>query len=122
MLWLYAVAVCACLLLVAVCTVLYNMLKLPKIPKYKTDAFIARAMAGPLAHRGGKPENTLVAIRRSKRSGAVGVEVDLAFTKDGKPVLLHDERIDRTSNGSGRVWNLTLQELKKLDFGVKSGG
>ena len=120
----YAVLACVCavLAMVVFCAALYQTLKLPQLPRYKVDAFIARAMAGPLAHRGGRPENTVCAITKSSQLGAVGIEVDLAFTKDGEAVLLHDERIDRTSNGSGRVHNMTLKQLKQLDFGVKSGG
>ena len=96
--------------------------KLPKQPTERVKAFIERAKSGPLAHRGGRPENTLTAIKKSSELGASGVEVDLAFTKDGHPVLLHDSRIDRTSNGSGRVQDKTLEQLKKLEFGVKTGG
>jgi glycerophosphoryl diester phosphodiesterase len=51
----------------------------------------------------------------------VGIEVDLAFTKDGAAVLLHDDAIDRTSNGVGQVQDKTLQELRALSFG-ESGG
>lgn len=97
-------------------------LKYSQLPKYRVDSIITRARAGPLAHRGGRPENTLAAITKSHQLGASGVEVDLAFTKDGEPVLLHDGRIDRTSNGSGRVRDKTLKELKELDFGIKTGG
>ncbi len=109
-------------LLVAACVVLFHVLKLPQLPGYKLNSFIARAKAGPIAHKGGRPENTLAGINKSSQLGAPGIEVDLAFTKDGEAVLLHDARVDRTSNGSGRVDKFTLEELKKLDFGVKTGG
>ena len=59
-------------------------------------------------HRGGIPENTLDAIRESEQNGAVAIEVDLAFTKDGHPVLLHDSTVDRTSNGSGAGYVVML--------------
>eukprot|EP00731_Ephydatia_muelleri_P027818 Em0019g691a len=49
------------------------------------------------------------------------VEVDLTFTKDGHPVLLHDLTVDRTSDGKGRIDGMTLAEVKKLDFGSKFG-
>ena len=76
----------------------------------------------PIAHRGGKPENTLAALRMLKGEGACTiVEVDLAFTKDGHSVLLHDSTVDRTSNGKGAVSELTLEEVRKLDFGIKQG-
>ena len=75
----------------------------------------------PIAHRGGKPENTLGAIRKSKEEGASAVEVDLQFTKDGYPILLHDPTVDRTSNGKGAISELTFEEVRKLDFGIKHG-
>ena len=43
------------------------------------------------------------------------------LTKDGHAVLLHDPTVDRTSEGSGHVFDMTLEEVKKLDFGVKCG-
>ena len=70
-----------------------------------------------MAHRAGKPENSLAGIKRAKLEGASAVEVDLAFTKDGIPVLLHDKTVDRTSNGSGKISQLTFEEVRKLDFG-----
>lgn len=71
-------------------------------------------------HRGynsAAPENTLPAFELSKRHGYRYVETDVYFTADGVPVCLHDGTIDRTSNGSGHVRDLTLEELKALDFG-----
>ena len=122
LLYLSLAVMCAAVLLIASCFVLFHLFKLPPLPRYKLTHFIARAKAGPIAHRGGKPENTLAAITKSSQLGAPGIEVDLAFTKDGEAVLLHDAKVDRTSNGSGRVEKFTLKELKELDFGVKTGG
>ena len=47
--------------------------------------------------------------------------MDLQFTKDGHPVLLHDYTVDRTSDGTGEIKSLTLREAKALDFGIKYG-
>lgn len=102
----------------AVPLVLLRLCQLPKPPKSQVDAFLQKTRRGPIAHRGGTPENTLEAFRFSKQYGAAGVEVDLTFTKDGHPVLLHDDTVDRTSNGSGRVEDLTLEHLKTLEFGM----
>ena len=63
------------------------------------------------------PENTLSAYRLSKKMGFEYVECDVSFTSDGHAVLLHDGTIDRTSNGSGDISTLTLNEVKSLDFG-----
>ncbi len=74
-----------------------------------------------VAHRGGivpgYPENTLAAFHEAIRHGADALEVDLRGTKDGEIVILHDETLDRTTNGRGRVTERTLAELKKLDAG-----
>ena len=73
------------------------------------------------SHRGSAdcPENTLFSIRQALRNGFKGVEIDVRQCGSGEFVLLHDETIDRTSNGSGNVSTLTLTELKNFDFGVK---
>ncbi len=74
-----------------------------------------------VAHRGGIadgfPENTLAAFRRAIALGAAVIEIDLRGTKDGKIVVLHDETLDRTTNGTGRVTDHDLAELKTLDAG-----
>ena len=72
------------------------------------------------AHRGSSgthPENTIAAFTEAARLGVHGVEFDVHLTKDGELVVIHDERIDRTSNGTGFVKDLTLAELKAFDFG-----
>ena len=112
------------LLLLAVPVLLYLLylwLKLPAQPPIKSREFVSRSRQGPVSHRAGRPENTLAGIRRSKEDGASGVEVDLTFTRDGIPVLLHDATVDRTSNGSGVLSNLTFEEVRELDFGYKFG-
>ncbi len=71
------------------------------------------------AHRGASayaPENTLPAFRLAMEQGADGVELDVQLSSDGKLMVIHDEWVDRTSNGRGRVVDMTCQELKKLDF------
>ena len=73
-----------------------------------------------LGHRGYSakyPENTLLAFKKAIEAGADGIELDVWLTKDGEVVVIHDETVDRTSNGSGRVKEMTLEELKALDFG-----
>ncbi|TWU14096.1 Glycerophosphoryl diester phosphodiesterase [Symmachiella macrocystis] len=75
---------------------------------------------GICAHRGASnthPENTLAAFREAIRLGAQMIEFDVALTKDGQLVLLHDPTLDRTTDGSGPVGDFTLAELKKLDAG-----
>ena len=83
------------------------------------EEFMQRARRGPIVHRGGAPENTLAAIRSAKTENAVGVEIDIMLTKDGRCVLLHDETVDRTctSRARGKVRDMTLEELKGHTFG-----
>jgi glycerophosphoryl diester phosphodiesterase len=76
------------------------------------------------AHRGAAglcPENTLVAFRKALELGADGTEMDLQATKDGVVVIIHDDTVDRTTDGRGRIGDLTLDEVKRLDAGVKFG-
>lgn len=74
------------------------------------------------AHRGYSvvlPENSLPAFGAAVALGADEIEFDLWPTKDGEIVSLHDSTLDRVSTGSGKVYEHTYEELKKLDFGVK---
>lgn len=71
-----------------------------------------------LAHRGASghaPENTLEAFRVAMEMGAEGFELDVHLSKDGQLVVIHDETVDRTTDGTGFVRDLTLAELKALD-------
>jgi glycerophosphoryl diester phosphodiesterase len=73
-----------------------------------------------IAHRGGAayaPENTLAAFRNAIAQGADWLEMDVQMTKDGELVVIHDETVDRTTNGSGAVRDLTLDQIRALDAG-----
>ncbi len=70
------------------------------------------------AHRGAsreRPENTLGAFRRALEVGAFGIELDVHLSKDGVAVVIHDDTVHRTTNGSGAVAELTLAELNELE-------
>ncbi|MFD2630760.1 glycerophosphodiester phosphodiesterase [Oceanobacillus kapialis] len=72
------------------------------------------------AHRGASkyaPENTMPAFDLALKQGADGIETDVQLTKDGVPVLIHDENVRRTSNGKGLVKDLTFKQLQTLDMG-----
>ncbi len=74
------------------------------------------------AHRGYSalyPENTMKAFAEAYKAGADGIELDVQLTKDGEIVVIHDEKVDRTTNGKGFVKDYTFRELKKLDAGYK---
>ena len=69
------------------------------------------------AHRGcsyAYPENTLQAFEAACRYPITGIELDIQLSKDGKIVVIHDEKVDRTTKASGKVCDFTLEELKQL--------
>ncbi len=74
------------------------------------------------AHRGASayaPENTLPAFRLAMEMGADGFENDIHLTKDKVFAVCHDGSIERTSNGTGSIHEMTMAQLKQYDFGVK---
>jgi glycerophosphoryl diester phosphodiesterase len=79
-----------------------------------------------IAHRGAHktvPENTLAALDRAIELGCDYVEIDVRRTKDGALVIMHDASVNRMTNGKGKIEDLTLDEIRKLDIvrGRKSG-
>ena len=73
-----------------------------------------------VGHRGApreEPENTLASFERAIRIGVDWIEFDLRKTKDGMLVVIHDDRVDRTTNGNGKVSDMTFEELQELDAG-----
>jgi glycerophosphoryl diester phosphodiesterase len=67
------------------------------------------------------PENTIPAFRYSIESGVQMIEFDIQFSKDSVLVIMHDDSVDRTTDGKGNVADLMLKELKQLDAGIKKG-
>ncbi|MBA4494286.1 glycerophosphodiester phosphodiesterase [Paenactinomyces guangxiensis] len=77
-------------------------------------------MTKVFAHRGFSaiaPENTLAAFRMAIDAGADGIELDVHMTRDGEIVVIHDEKVDRTTDGTGWVKDFTLPQIKELDSG-----
>lgn len=78
-----------------------------------------------IAHRGASgrfPENTLKAFAAAMDAGAQMCELDVHLTIDGTVVVIHDETVERTTDGRGAVRSMTLEELKRLDAGIRFGG
>ncbi|MDO6656557.1 glycerophosphodiester phosphodiesterase [Anaerobacillus sp. 1_MG-2023] len=72
-------------------------------------------------HRGSSgthPENTLLSFQAAHRAGAHGIELDVQLTKDLVPVVIHDERVERTTNGIGFVKDFLYEDLIRLDAGL----
>jgi glycerophosphoryl diester phosphodiesterase len=77
-----------------------------------------------IGHRGASheaPENTMAAFQAAVAAGADGVELDVHLTSDGVPVVIHDARVDGTTDGTGLVNDLSLAEIRRLDAGSHSG-
>ncbi len=75
-----------------------------------------------IGHRGAAgecPENTLPSFEQALREGADILETDVHATRDGAVVVCHDDRVDRTTDGSGRIAELRLDELRRLDAGAR---
>lgn len=80
-----------------------------------------RGRALVVGHRGAmgyRPENTLPSFEHALELGAECVEFDVHLSRDGVPVVIHDESVDRTTNGHGQVRDLTVAELQQLDAGA----
>jgi glycerophosphoryl diester phosphodiesterase len=78
-----------------------------------------------IAHRGSSgefPENTLPAFAAAIDAGARMCELDVQLTRDGAAVVIHDDSVDRTTDGAGAVAAMTLAEIRRLDAGFKFGG
>ncbi len=91
---------------------------------YEARPYNHVAMQGmiSIAHRGAAnfaPENTQSAFQKALELGADFLECDVHLSKDGELIIMHDDKVDRTTNGTGYVKNFTLAELKKLDAGKK---
>lgn len=107
--------------------IFYRLLRFPRPTPYTVKCFLRRgapARNSPIiiAHRGGgleAPENTLAAFKLAKENGALGVEFDLDFTKDGVPVIIHDSTVDRTTDGHGQVYDFTYEEIRRLNASAK---
>lgn len=83
---------------------------------------VQREWPANFAHRGASiraPENTLEAFRRAIKDGAGGLELDVHMTRDGRVVVMHDDTVDRTTDGSGAVRDMTLDEIRALDAGYR---
>ncbi|MEM2848818.1 MAG: glycerophosphodiester phosphodiesterase family protein [Candidatus Bathyarchaeia archaeon] len=86
----------------------------------EVSEFFSKKPFAVVAHRGAssyEPENTIRAIEKAIDMDADAVEVDVRLSKDHVPVVIHDETLNRTTNGSGRVDSYTSEQLKNFDAG-----
>ena len=92
-----------------------NTQRLPSNP-FADDGVIVLAHRG---FRGAYPENTLLAFQKAAELHVDGLETDIHSTRDGVLVVCHDETVDRTTNGSGLIKEMTWDELQQLDAGYR---
>jgi glycerophosphoryl diester phosphodiesterase len=88
------------------------------IPRAERHPAIENHTWRVIAHQGGNhlwPDNTMLAFENAVAAGVDALEMDVHASSDGVPVVIHDSTVDRTTNGSGTVWELTLEELQELD-------
>lgn len=100
----------------ALATIVLLSLLLPDAPARGYYSGISRPLV--IAHQGGDgvwPGDTMLAFEKAVEIGADVLEMDAHLTKDGQIVLMHDEKVDRTTDGTGLIEDLTLDELKQLD-------
>src|SRR3954447_11766187 len=91
----------------------------PAPPDAAKAAARVKEVIGHMGSCADRPGNTLAGLRRAIEAGAHASEVDVRTTKDGVLVCMHDSTVDRTTDGKGKVAEMTLAEIKKLDAGVR---
>ena len=104
------------LLLLLSAAIVFSQPALAPLPETKYKLVV-------IAHRGNHikvPENTLESVKAAIKSGADYVEIDLRTTKDGQLVIHHDATVDRMTNGTGNVKDLTLAEIQQLSVAGKN--
>ncbi|OEH94086.1 glycerophosphodiester phosphodiesterase [Bacillus solimangrovi] len=106
---------------------LFIIINFIPVKKHDDNDFIRIGSSSPdiIAHRGGAgiaPENTLEAFTLSESLGVDILEFDVRLSKDGQVIVIHDESIDRTTNGKGNVSDYTIEKLKSFDAGYQFVG
>lgn len=106
------------------CIASFDDVSVRRLPEDDSDVSVPVGPCETVAHRGYSavaPENTLVAISEAIQVGATGCEFDVYRCGDGTVVLMHDKTVDRTTDGTGRVTELSLDHLRQLDAGAWKG-
>lgn len=99
-------------------TIFQSIQKVPSISELRGKDITVIAHRGASAYA---PENTMVAFKKAMEMGAEIIELDVHLSKDKELIVIHDESLERTTNGNGLVRDFTLEELQKLDAGTWYG-
>ena len=115
---------CFLVVVVVIMGTIYASLACSEVDPATSRTFFNQAKSRPLviAHRGGAglfPENTLYSFERAAELGVDVIELDIHGTSDGELVVIHDATVQRTTEGVGRISEMTLDQLKKLDAGYR---
>jgi len=97
----------------------------PRVERPGLLPFAAPLLPPVIGHRGAAaraPENTLAGFRKARELGCLWVEFDVRLTADGAPVLCHDPRLERTTDGAGLISQLPLAAVRDCDAGIRFGG
>ena len=89
------------------------------LPNESPSHFFVREIIAHRGSSGDRPENTMSSFRRAIEAGATAIEIDLRTSSDGHLVILHDSSVARTTDGTGEISDLTLEQIQKLDAGSK---
>lgn len=100
-----------CIAIIISCAVKKEIVPPPWKGKYSTLVIAHRGFSGQY------PENTMVSFQKAIEFGCDMIELDIHFSKDKELVVIHDDKLDRTTNGKGRVYDFTLKEIKNFDAG-----
>jgi len=106
----------ACIAVVISCAAKKEIVPPPWKGKYSVLVIAHRGFSGQY------PENTMVAFQKAIELGCDMIELDVNFSKDKELVVIHDDKLDRTTNGKGRVYDYSLKEIRNLDAGSWYGG
>jgi len=101
----------ACIAVVISCAAKKEIVHPPWKGKYSVLVIAHRGFSGQY------PENTIVAFQKAIDLGCDMIELDVHFSKDNEIVVIHDDKLDRTTNGKGRVYDFSLKEIRNLDAG-----
>ncbi len=89
-------------------------------PAPQADLRLLGGRTTVIAHRGGAgPDGTRACVGRTLQAGVTFLELDVRLTRDGQAVILHDPTVDRTTDGTGAVADITLEQVRRLDAGAK---
>ncbi|MCA9913430.1 MAG: glycerophosphodiester phosphodiesterase [Anaerolineae bacterium] len=118
--WRRIFTVFAVFIIIAIAVYVFFVLAVPPMPEHPFFARGENDTVLVIAHQGGdglRPSNTMASFEHAMELGVDVLEMDIHSTSDGVLVTIHDDTVDRTTDGTGRVQDMTFEELQQLDAG-----